>query len=146
MNLIFAALVFFWGVGSLLLIAIKTKSIKTMLLKKPSIIIGDFFILPLIGGLIGTSYQEKGLEANFFTWLALIVSFTLTVISALRNKLTHPLWIPHLVFYWFMAFIILNYLSSFKFNVSWWLVLAGAIFHQSSGIMFPKKFPQIGKT
>lgn len=64
MTFLFVAITFFWGAGSLLMIAVKTDSIKTVFLKKPSIIIGDFFILPTIAGIIGNYYEQKGLERS----------------------------------------------------------------------------------
>lgn len=133
MNFAFAGLIFFWGAGSLFLVALKTKAVRSVFLKKPSI----------LRGIIGSSYQEKGLEINFATLSTSVISFTLAVISALRNKLTHPLWIPYLLFYGFMAFIILSFLITLKFNLSWLLVLIGIIIHQALGILFPKKFPEI---
>src|SRR3989344_9220885 len=131
MSLLIAALTLVWGVGSLFLVAVKTSTIKTIFLKKPSIIIGDFLILPTIAGTIANSTKNlDDLFSHTFVWFILSASFLLTMISAFRNKLTHPLWIPHLVFYWFMAFIILAHLSKLDFNLSWWLVLIGAVFHQ----------------
>lgn len=144
MIFLFTALTFFWGALSLLLVTIKTSSVKTIFLKKPSIIIGDFFILPAIAGIIASS--AKNFEGFFFSLSTLVLLFTslfLTLISTFRNKLTHPIWIPHLAFYWFMTFIILTRLSRFDLDLSWWLVLIGAVFHQSLGILFPKKFPEV---
>ena len=142
-----ALLTFLWGVGSLFLVAIRTNSVKTILLKKPSIIIGDFFILPAIAGIIANYYQQTGID-NLFTsfhgWLILGISIILTIISAAKSQLLHPLWIPHLLFYAFMAFIILSFLSNFQLTTfSWWLVFVGIITHQLLGILFPKKFPKI---
>jgi len=144
MTFLFVAVTFLWGVSSLLVVAIQTRSVKTIFLKKPSILIGDFFILPTISGIIGNSTKNiEDLFVNSSTWLILLLSLTLTFISAFRNRLTHPLWMPHLLFYWFMAFIILAFLLRFEFNLSWWLALIGIILHQSLGILFPKKFPSI---
>ena len=135
------ALTFLWGVGSLFLVAVKTNSLKSVFLKNPSIVTGDFFVLPAVAGIIGNSINSfADLFAGFSVLLILLVSLLLMIVSALRNKLVHTLWIPHLLFYWFMAFIILSYLSKFQFDTLWWFVLIGAIFHQSLGILFPKKF------
>ena len=150
MTILTIVLTFFWGVSSLFLVAIRTNSVKTILLKKPSITIGDFFILPTIAGIIATHYQQVSIGNLFLdvsVWLILIISLLLVVISAVRFKLLHPLWLPHIVFYWFMTFIILLFLSNLKLNtLSWWLVLIGTITHQSLGVLFPKKFPKIDKT
>lgn len=150
MTYFLTALTFLWGVGSLFLVAVKTNSIKTVLLKKPSIIIGDFFILPTIAGIIGNYYEHKGFESlfsNVLTWPILIISLALAVISFVRFRLLHPLWIPHFLFYWFMAFLIVLFISTLELTtLSWWLVLIGAITHGLLGILFPKKFPEIDKT
>ena len=146
MSLLIAALTLVWGVGSLFLVAVKTSTVKSIFLKKPSIIIGDFLILPTIAGTIANSTKNlDDLFSHTFVWFILSASFLLTMISAFRNKLTHPLWIPHLAFYWFMTFIILAFLLRLNLNLSWWLVLIGAIIHQSLGILFPKKFPEVKK-
>ena len=149
MTILTIILTFIWGVSSLFLVAIRTNSVKTILLKKPSIIIGDFFILPTIAGIIATHYQQVSIGNLFLdvsVWLILIISLLLAIFSAMRFGLLHPLWIPHLLFYWFMAFIILIFLSTFEISPSWWLVLTGIIIHQLLGILFPKKFPKIDKT
>ena len=142
-------LTFFWGLGSLYLVAIRTKSLKSVFLKKPSILIGDFFIVPTVAGIIGNYYLDKGIDnlySDTLAWLILIISLILTLISVVRFKLLHPLWLPHIVFYWFMTFIILLFLSNLELNtLSWWLVLIGTITHQSLGILFPKKFPEVRK-
>lgn len=147
MTFLFVAITFFWGAGSLLMIAVKTTSIKTVFLKKPSIIIGDFFILPTIAGIIGNYYEQKGFEglfSNALTWLILVIGFILAITSAIRFGLLHPLWSPHILFYWFMATLILLFLSTLELtSVAWWLVLIGIITHQALGILFPKKFPEI---
>lgn len=144
MTFLFIFLTFFWGVGSLFLVAVKTNSVKTVFLKTPSILIGDFFILPAIAGIIGNSAENlDNIFTSISTLLILLISFCLTIISTLRNRLIHTSWIPHLMFYWFMTFIILLFLSKFALNLSWWLVLIGAIVHQSLGILFHKKFPHI---
>lgn len=138
---------FLWGVGSLFLVASKTGSVKTVLLKKPSITVGDFFILPIISGIIGNYYWQTGINnifAGFQGWLILTISILLTIISAIRFQLLHPLWLPHLLFYTFMAFTIISFLSKFDLTtLSWWFVLTGTVVHQSLGILFPKKFPDI---
>ena len=147
MTILTIVLTFFWGVGSLFLVAIKTNSVKTILLRKPSILIGDFFILPIVAGIIANYYQQNNISylfAGFQSWLVLTIAIILTIISAAKSELLHPLWIPHLLFYAFMAFIILSFLSNFQLTTfSWWLVFVGIITHQLLGILFPKKFPKI---
>lgn len=147
MIFLFIFLTFFWGTGSLFLVAVKTKSVKTVFLKKPSIIMGDFFILPVVAGIIGNYYWQTGINnlfAGFQGWLILTISILLTIISAIRFQLLHPLWLPHLLFYTFMAFTIISFLSKFELTtLSWWFVLTGAVVHQFLGILFPKKFPDI---
>jgi len=147
MTILTIVLTFFWGVGSLFLVAIKTNSVKTILLRKPSILIGDFFILPIVAGIIANYYQQNNISylfAGFQSWLVLTIAIILTIISAAKSQLLHPLWIPHLLFYAFMAFIILSFLSNFQLTTfSWWLVFVGIITHQLLGILFPKKFPKI---
>ena len=147
MTILTIVLTFFWGVGSLFLVAIKTNSVKTILLRKPSILIGDFFILPIVAGIIANYYQQNNISylfAGFQSWLVLTIAIILTIISAAKSQLLHPLWIPHLLFYAFMAFIILSFLSNFQLTTfSWWLVFVGIITHQLLGMLFPKKFPKI---
>lgn len=119
MIIIAAILILIWGAGSLYLVAVKTNSIKSVFLKKPSIIVSDFLILPIIGGLIIHSFQSSGknlsdLLAPATTFVLLVASLTLAAISAIRNKL-----------------------------LSWWTILVGILFHQTLGILFPKRFPKI---
>ena len=146
MTFISATIVFLWGAGSLFLVAVKTSTVKSIFLKKPSIIIGESLILPTIAGIIANSTKNiNDIFSQTFVWPILGASFLLTMVSASRNKQLHQLWIPHLAFYWFMLFIVLVHLSKFDFDLSWWLVLIGALLHQSLGILFPKKFPEVKK-
>ena len=145
--LLAAVATFVWGSGSLLLVAIKTNSVKSVFLKKPSIIIGDFFILPIISVFIVGTFdgQLTGIISGQITFWAALFSFIATAISAFRNQLISLWWLPHLLFYWFFGFLFLSFLAR-KFDldsVVWWLVLSGILTHQLLGVIFPKKFPKI---
>ena len=146
--LIGAFMVFVWGVGSLFLVAIKTNTVKSVFLKSPSILIGDFFILPFIGGLIINSLEKEKLVFSFsnpLSLLSLFLAVALTLISAWRNQLVNILWIPHLVFYFTMAFLILSFLliNFGKDYITWWIVLSGVAIHQTLGVIYKKNFPKI---
>ena len=140
---------FLWGTGSLFLVAVKTGSLKTVFFKKPSIILGDFLILPIIGGLIVNILVKR--ETALFDlssvvfYLSIVVGLLLAVFSAIRNQQLSYLWLPHILFYWLMAFFILYFLIvSFDLTlIAWWIVLIGVFVHQSLGIIYPKKFPRV---
>src|SRR3989344_170049 len=144
--LIGALIIFVWGVGSLLLIAIKTNSLKSIFFKNPSILVGDFLLIPLIGGLI-TSSLKKDSEflSNPFLLISLISAGILTLASAWRNQLVNILWITHLAFYFTMAFLILSFLliNFGKDYITWWIVLSGVAIHQTLGVIYKKSFPKI---
>jgi len=53
-----AFLTWFWGFGSLVIYAIRTESVSTLLLKHPGIMIGDFFLIPFSMFLITYFYQR----------------------------------------------------------------------------------------
>lgn len=142
-----AVIIFVWGVGSLLLVAFKTDSFKSVFLKTPSIIVGDVFILPLIGALIGSAWHDS--NPNFLsghvTYILLFLALLLAALSAIRNQLLNPWWLPHIFFYWFLAFVVLLFLATAfdARSMLWWLVLVGILIHQLLGIVYPKKFPKI---
>ena len=150
MAIFMAVIIFVWGVGSLYLVALRTKAVRSVFLSKPSIVLGDFLILPFLGGLIAYAYESSGQipQELFLPGLAVavgLIGLVLMVISAVRNKLVNFWWSPHLLFYWFMSFWVLYYLVK-DFNLRsllWWVVVSGISIHQLLGIIFPKKFPKI---
>ena len=147
----FAALIaFIWGVGSLYLVAVKTNSVKSVFLRKPSIIIGDFFLIPVgvylvFDDLLKIGSNWKDLFFSLSGFVAVLISVILTVISVARNHMTRIWWLPHILFYASMWFLAIFFLMS-RFNLSWllwWAVLLIVILHQSLGVSYPKKFPEI---
>src|SRR3989344_3732572 len=109
--LVVALTVWFLGFGSLLLVAIKTKSLKENIIKSPGVIIGDFFLLPFAGFLISQSYQNvvsSTMLVSSSNWnFLLIISVTLALISTIRFNHKSIWWLPHNVFYFLMCFIVL---------------------------------------
>lgn len=147
----FAALIIFiWGAGSLYLVAVKTDSVKSVFLKRPSIIIGDFFIIPLVGGYIINYFYSTGKALNevfspMFLVVIGLVAIALAIISAVRFKTLGALYYPHGLFYAFISFLILLFLIG-RFDLksyAWWFVLVGISTHLLLGYLYPKKFPEI---
>jgi hypothetical protein len=105
-----AFLICFWGFGSLALIAIRTNTLESVLLRHPGFIVGDFFLLPMTGLLIAYFYQHTnatGILATSKLWTigGVILATILTSVSAVRNDLMNIWFIPHGTFYWFMAYM-----------------------------------------
>lgn len=147
---LFTILVFVMDVGTAIPIAIKTNTLKSVYIKKPSIILGDMIIIPLIGGYILNYFLASGRQITeiFSTPFMLFISFIailLALISGLRFKTTNPWYWPHTLFYMFFAFWLLLFLIG-KFDLSsvaWWLVLLGIGTHLYLGKKYPKVFPKI---
>lgn len=159
LNPVFAAIiVWFWGFGSLTLVGIKTISIKSVILKSPSIMIGDFFLLPITAYFIVLGYQRVN-EPVWLTTLPLwsvitiAVAFALALLSRNRFRLASVWWLPHITFYWFMAYIVLTFLSkvfwqltkkaNFELFMIWLFIFLLVLTHQLLGIKWQKKFPKI---
>lgn len=152
-----AFFIFLFGFGTLLLVGIKTKTVKTILFKNPAILIGDVLLLPLSGFLTTTIVQKTDSLSVFNQ--SPIVSFTiagiailLTLFSALRFQLLHLWWIPHGVFYWFMSYLILDFVvmeivvlitQTYDIVISLGLIFIVVLIslHLYLGKKFPKKFP-----
>lgn len=154
----FALLILVFGFGSLLLVAIRTKSFNESILKSPGIMVGDIFLLPIAGFLITTFYQsiQNPLPILQSTWwnLLLIIAAVLASISAYRFKHLNIWWLPHNVFYFLMAYIVITFLakgliqlvfSKEEFNLwlSWILAMILISVHQLLGVVFPKRFPKL---
>lgn len=155
-----AIIVWFWGFGSLVLVGIKTNSIKSVVLKSPSIMIGDFFLLPITAYFIALGYQRVNepvwlTTLTLWSVITLAVAFALALLSRSRFGLTTVWWLPHITFYWFMAYIVLTFLTkgfwqlnkgaSFDLFVIWLFVFLSMLTHQLLGIKWQKKFPKIVK-
>lgn len=153
-----AAIVWFWGLGSLLVVAYKTKSVMSVFLRNPGIIIGDGILLPLATFLIVASYQQidnSVIATSSVYWSAItfIVSLALTLLSRKRFNLTSNWWLPHGLFYLFMSYIVITFLSKTiwqllnqphnRLGFSFLIVLLAVIIHQTLGIIWSKKFPNI---
>ena len=153
-----AAIVWFWGLGSLLLVAAKTKSVKSVFLKNPGIIIGDGFLLPLAAFFIVLSYQKIDTPippANSVFWSAVtfMVSLIITLLSRKRFNLTSIWWLPHGLFYLFMSYIVITFITktTWQFmnqnDTKLWpyflIVLFAVLIHQTLGVIWSKKFPDI---
>lgn len=149
MGIITAIIVIVWGIGSLFFVAVKTKSVRTVFLKKPSIFAGDFLILPIISGLIVNSFGKRGIAivdlSSAMFYLSIMVGLVLAAFSAIRNQQINFLWLPHVLFYWFMASLVFYFLVvSFDLKSAvWWLVLIGILIHQTLGVIYLKKFPEL---
>jgi len=155
--LVVALTVWFLGFGSLLLVAIKTKSLKENIIKSPGVIIGDFFLLPFAGFLISQSYQNvvsSTMLVSSSNWnFLLIISVTLALISTIRFNHKSIWWLPHNVFYFLMSYIVLVFVlkglvqlgrgENNNFLATYTLVLVAVSIHQLLGIFFPKRFPNI---
>lgn len=155
---ILGAIVWLWGFGSLVFYGWRTKTLRSVVLKNPAILIGDFFILPAIAFLISVFYQtieNPLLQAQSTVWTisAVITAAMLTIISAVRYKLFNLWFLPHMLFYWFFAYLVLTFLtkglyqlifgsSNTQLWILWIAVFIGIVLHQLLGIFYPKKFPR----
>ena len=150
MFLLATIFIFLFDVGTSLPVVIKTKALKFVYLKKPSILLGDFLIIPLVGGyIIDYFYSRRGALNELFSPIFLIgigiASVALAVFSSVRFKTLSPWYYPHGIFYVFMAFLVLLFLIG-KFDLTsldWWLVFIGIWTHLLLGHFYSKKFPEI---
>lgn len=148
-----------WGFGSLLLYGYKTRSIKSVVFKSPGIMIGDFFIVPGISFLITYFYQtvENPLPATASYWWPLavgLIALVMAIVSAVRFNHVNLWFLPHSLFYWFVAHILLTFLSKGFYQLVFgredptlWLVLSlvlvGTLTHVSLGVIWRKEFPPL---
>jgi len=154
-----AAVTFFWGFGSLVLYGFKTKSVKSVVLKSPGMMIGDFFIIPGITFLVTYFYQtvKNPLPATASSWWPLataLIALLMAIVSGIRFKLVNRWILPHGLFYWFMVYILLTFFSKGLYQLVfgegtkalwfvWGLVLVGILTHLALGVIKPKKFPSL---
>jgi len=154
-----ALFIWLWGFGSLVIYGIKTKAIKSVVLRTPGIIIGDFFIIPALGFLITYFYQtiENPLVATlspYWSMATCLIAMILAAMSAIRFNLVNRWFFPHIIFYWFMAYILLTFLSKGLYqmifgeiasglSIVWLLVLIGTLTHITMGVIWSKKFPRL---
>lgn len=142
------------GAGSLLVYGMMIRKVQS--LAKPSFIIGDFILLPLIG--VAMNYFYQGVDTptkfvNSYWWLLLtgLIALLLGIISIIRFDLLKPLFIPHLVFVFLMTYAVITFLTkgfwqlvSVDGNTTLWLVylfvLTGSILVKLLGIVYPKTF------
>lgn len=157
--LVVAIIIWIWGFGSLALYGWKTKAIKSVVLKSPGIMIGDFFIIPTLAYMVVYFYQavENPLPETISPKWALItyiVGLFLAVTSATRFKLINRWFFPHIVFYWFMAYIFLTFLTKGVYQLIfgdnptilwaiWIFVLVGVLIHLVLGVVWRKQFPRL---
>lgn len=156
--LVMALLVLFWGFGSLVLVAIRTTTLGSVLLENPAFMVGDLLLLPFAGFLITYFYRAVANAVDIVTsprWSYGIgvLAVLLPAISAVRNDLISIWWVPHLTFYWFFAYMTISFLckgflqlilgTNEKFL---WLVWVGVLMltsvHGILGLVFPKVFPR----
>lgn len=160
--LLVSLIILIWGWGNLFILAVKTKTLKTFLVN-PGFMIGDLIILPAVGFLVVYSFQQITVWEIIMRvkWFYLITiaaaSLALSLFSGFRTFLKktaplHPLILPHFFFYWFMAFILINFFFmgflqilfrgwSFLSSVIYATVVIGVLTHLSLPEIFgPKKF------
>lgn len=154
-----ALIVWVWGFGSLVLYGLKTKAIKNVVLRTPGIIIGDFFIIPALAFMVVYFYQaiQNPLpETSSFWWtlITCVVGLILAAISAIRFNLANRWFLPHILFYWFMVYIFLTFLTKGLYQLVlgggtvslwtvWTLVLVGVLIHLVLGVVWSKRFPRL---
>jgi len=154
---IVAIVILFWGFGTLLLVAIKTKTVFSVLLANPAFI-GDLFLLPIAGFLITYFYRSVNNPIDIiilpvWSYVILTIAIILTVVSVTRNELFNIWWIPHQTFYCFFAYLTISFLIKGLLQLilvtsdkALWLVWASVLILVSAsailGIVFPKIFPE----
>lgn len=155
--LLVAVIVWLLGFGSLVLVAIKTKSLKESIVKNPGVMIGDFFLLPSVGFLIAYTYQSVQASTDLLSspyWnLILIIALILVLISAIRFNHKSLWWLPHNFFYFLMSYVVLTFLLKGFFYliaegdssrlVTYAAVLVLVALHQLLGLLFLKRFPSV---
>ncbi len=153
--IIVALIILFLDFSTLALVAIKTRTIKSVLFKIPAVLLGDFFLIPFTGFLITYFYQNTNTELSIladsiWTTITAFLAIIITVVFGLKFNLIKTIWIPHGIFFWFMAYIVITFISKgfylflFERNVvllSIWISVCVCIFlHQMLGLIWPKKF------
>ena len=147
-------IVLIFGAGSLVLYGIYVGELQSLL--KPSFLIGDFILLPLIGIAINYFYQNVGTPAKFVNnhWLLLftaLIALLLVIISAIRFSLYKPVFLPHIIFVLFINYIVLTFLLKGIFQLwskggdtTLWIiyifVLIASVSVKILGVVYPKTF------
>lgn len=149
-----------WGFGSLLLVAIKTKTLRTHLVRNPGFMIGDFFLLPAAAALITFFYQSVTSPlpvTTSLTWtqataiLSLIITISLGVKFKKYNKYLIWVW-PHGVFHLLFTYLFITFISKGFWQLVFgenspllWMIWITAVFavaiHLILGTIWPKKLP-----
>lgn len=111
---IVALVIWVWGFGSLVLVGLKTQTLKASVFKNIPIMVGDFFLLPLSAALIVMFYQSvenplKALASPLWGIVAVAVAVILTLISASRFKLLNRWWLLHSLFYFFLSYLVITF-------------------------------------
>jgi len=155
--LVVAIITWIWGFGSLVFYGLKTKAVRSVVLKSPGMMIGDFFILPTITFLITYFYQtiKNPLPLTTSFWWTMIMGLVSLFFAAILAVKFNPknLWfLPHSLFIWFMTYLLFTFLSkgfyqlifgenTLKLWLIWVLVLVGILIHEFLGIIKSKNFP-----
>lgn len=154
-----ALIVWIWGFGSLIIYGWKTKAIKTVILKSPGIMVGDFFLIPIITFLTVYFYQTvknplPAVTTPCWSLTSCLVGIILAAISAVRFRLINRWFFLHIIFYWLMAYIFLTFLTKGFYQLMfgggtstlwaiWIFVLVGILIHLVLGVVWRKKFPEL---
>jgi len=154
---IVAMVILFWGFGTLVLVAIKTKTVFSVLLANPAFI-GDFLLLPVAGFLITYFYRSVTSSIDIiilpvWSYGILTIAVILTVVSVTRNELFSIWWLPHQTFYCFFAYLSISFLIKGLLQLiigagskPLWLIWTGVLILVTSsgvlGLIFPKVFPK----
>lgn len=154
--LIVFCVILFTNIISLLPVALKTNSLKSILFKNPAFLLGDFFILPFIAGIIACFYQNiinPPLLTTYKEWSAvtLTLSLIITLMAGYKYKLLKPVWILHGMFYLLFVYMVVTFISKGAYYLlfikdSIWVlsVLLTVVLlislHQYLGHLYPKKF------
>lgn len=114
-----ALIVWVTGYGSLLLLAAKTRSLKSFL-KQPGFMVGDSLMMPAAALFITLFYQQVNqpltlLVSINWTYVTASVALIVTAFSTYRTLYiwkTAPKDIflaPHVIYYFFMAYALINF-------------------------------------
>lgn len=138
-----AVIIWFAGWGSLFLIAWRTDSITSVLLKHPGFMVGDFVLLPLAGFLVAYFYQSADsvldlMRSKKWDYFSIIFATLFTIVatsySIFISKHYQGIWsIPHTIFIWFIIYILANFLSKgsyqllYKPNRYLWMIYIGVL-------------------
>ncbi|MEX2008464.1 MAG: hypothetical protein WD850_03175 [Candidatus Spechtbacterales bacterium] len=155
--LVVASVAWAWGFGSLVVVGVKTQTFRRNILKNPAVMVGDVLLLPVSAGLIVLFYQsvqQPLAETAVPAWSIAggIIASVITATFAVRFQLLNIWWLPHGLFFLFMAYLVVVFSTKGAYQLllgpsspSLWLLWTSPLLlialHHLLGMRFKKRFP-----